>query len=312
MTICLSMIVKNEAHVIERCLRSVKRHIDYWVIMDTGSGDVTGDIVLGCLKDIPGRLTFSTFTDFSTDRNLALERAQGCGDWIFTIDADEVFLGDGDLNLDPSVDCYLGRMNDGLEYWRPRIVKNDGKWKYHGRGHDLLKSSDPEPVKKRLEGFVWQDMMDGARRLDRSKWKQDHDLLMRDLAEKPDDPRTVFYLAQNCRFWGQDEEALHLYRQRATMDGFPEEIYYSLWQIARYVGREDDFLEAYFFRPTRLEAIVDYLTRLNGVGRYSLAWLIGKGIEVERCNDILFVDPNAAKRLAEQVAIAKNNLAKNT
>ena len=40
-TICLSMIVKNESHVIERCLTSVFKHIDYWVISDTGSTDNT-------------------------------------------------------------------------------------------------------------------------------------------------------------------------------------------------------------------------------------------------------------------------------
>ena len=35
--ICLNMIVKNEAPVIERCLASVRPWVDYWVIVDTGS-----------------------------------------------------------------------------------------------------------------------------------------------------------------------------------------------------------------------------------------------------------------------------------
>ena len=39
--ICLNMIVKNEEPVIERCLATVKPHIDYWVIVDTGSSDNT-------------------------------------------------------------------------------------------------------------------------------------------------------------------------------------------------------------------------------------------------------------------------------
>ena len=39
--ICLNMIVKNEAHVIRRCLDSVRPHITHWVIVDTGSTDRT-------------------------------------------------------------------------------------------------------------------------------------------------------------------------------------------------------------------------------------------------------------------------------
>ena len=38
--ICLTMIVKDEAKIIERCLSSVLDYIDYWIICDTGSTDV--------------------------------------------------------------------------------------------------------------------------------------------------------------------------------------------------------------------------------------------------------------------------------
>ena len=40
-TITLVMIVKNESETITRCFDSVKDHIDYWVICDTGSTDGT-------------------------------------------------------------------------------------------------------------------------------------------------------------------------------------------------------------------------------------------------------------------------------
>jgi len=35
--LCLNMIVKNEEHVIERCLLNVKHLIDAVAIVDTGS-----------------------------------------------------------------------------------------------------------------------------------------------------------------------------------------------------------------------------------------------------------------------------------
>ena len=44
-TICLTMIVKNEANVILRCLKSVKNIVDYYYIADTGSTDGTPKII---------------------------------------------------------------------------------------------------------------------------------------------------------------------------------------------------------------------------------------------------------------------------
>ena len=44
-SICLTMIVKNESKIIERCFDSVKDYIDTWCICDTGSTDGTQDII---------------------------------------------------------------------------------------------------------------------------------------------------------------------------------------------------------------------------------------------------------------------------
>ena len=44
-SLCLNMIVKNEAHVIARCLDSVSPWISHWTIVDTGSSDGTRELV---------------------------------------------------------------------------------------------------------------------------------------------------------------------------------------------------------------------------------------------------------------------------
>jgi len=44
-TIGLSMIVKDEAHVILKCLESVRPLVDYVLVVDTGSTDGTQQIV---------------------------------------------------------------------------------------------------------------------------------------------------------------------------------------------------------------------------------------------------------------------------
>lgn len=46
-TICLNMIVKDEAHIIQKTLENVTDYVnlDYWVICDTGSTDDTVNII---------------------------------------------------------------------------------------------------------------------------------------------------------------------------------------------------------------------------------------------------------------------------
>jgi glycosyltransferase involved in cell wall biosynthesis len=67
--ICLAMIVKNEEQDIQRCLDSVKDHIDYWVISDTGSEDNTKQLIQEIMDGhgIPGELHDHNWKDFSTN-----------------------------------------------------------------------------------------------------------------------------------------------------------------------------------------------------------------------------------------------------
>src|SRR5690349_4491408 len=94
MRVCLSMIVRNEAAVIERCLRSVRPHVHAWAIADTGSDDGTQAIVRRCMAGLPGELIERPWVDFATNRNEALELARTYGDYALIIDADEVLQTD--------------------------------------------------------------------------------------------------------------------------------------------------------------------------------------------------------------------------
>ena len=89
-TVCLSMIVKNEASVITRCLSSVRPIIDYWVIVDTGSTDGTQDAIRSLMMDLPGGLYERPWHDFAHNRNEALDLARPHGKYVLIIDADDV------------------------------------------------------------------------------------------------------------------------------------------------------------------------------------------------------------------------------
>ena len=45
MKLTLSMIVKNETHIIKECFDTIYDQIDYWVIVDTGSTDGTQEFI---------------------------------------------------------------------------------------------------------------------------------------------------------------------------------------------------------------------------------------------------------------------------
>ena len=46
------MIVKDETHIIESCLKSMSQYIDYWVICDTGSTDGTQDMIKNFFEEM--------------------------------------------------------------------------------------------------------------------------------------------------------------------------------------------------------------------------------------------------------------------
>lgn len=85
----LSMIVRNEAERLGRCLESVAGFADELVVVDTGSSDATVAVAEGHgarVEHIPWP------GDFAPARNRALELVRGT--WVLVLDADEQLLED--------------------------------------------------------------------------------------------------------------------------------------------------------------------------------------------------------------------------
>ena len=90
-TICLNMIVKNEAPIIANLLKSVKDVIDYYIIVDTGSNDGTPEIIKKIMDEykIDGEIHHEKWINFGINRQQALDKAIGKADYALIIDADE-------------------------------------------------------------------------------------------------------------------------------------------------------------------------------------------------------------------------------
>lgn len=84
------MIVKDEANYITECIKSFYDHVDEVVVVDTGSIDITKLMAESCGEKVK-TYDFEWCEDFSAARNFANSKATG--DWIFSVDADEVITG---------------------------------------------------------------------------------------------------------------------------------------------------------------------------------------------------------------------------
>jgi hypothetical protein len=299
-TICLNMIVKNEAQVIARCLASVRPFVDHWVIVDTGSTDGTQDIIRSALAAKPGELHERPWRDFGHNRNEALDLARGKGDYLIFIDADEMLRApEGFVWPDLAHDAYnLYAEYGGMTYSRGALVSARREWRWVGVIHEYL-ATTPEALFMQLD---WPRIVvshDGARSRDPKTYERDAAILEEALREEPQNARYVFYLGQSYRDAGQSERARDAYRRRAAMPGWDEETWYALYEVGRMNERlgatpaevQGAYLAAYQFRPRRAEPLYQLARYHRERREFALAYLYARqAVAIPRPPDLLFVD----------------------
>lgn len=299
-TICLNMIVKDEAHVIRRCLDSVRPLIDHWVIVDTGSTDETKQVILDTFSDIPGTLHERPWKNFGHNRSEALDLCEGIADYVFTIDADEILEIDDGGSFDgiSSDYCTLIKKRGAREYRVPSLLKTACNWRWEGVIHEQP-YSDIAETGETVDGVRIISPPDGARSLDPHKYRRDALTLEAALIEDPDNPRTVFYLAQSYKDADDYDNALRYYERRLSMGGWRDEEYYSLFQIGVVkVVRGDPWheclealLRAQSHTSHRIEPLFEIGMYYARQQDWELSWLfLEKAAHAERVDpDHLFV-----------------------
>ncbi len=173
-TLCLNMIIKNEARVIGRCLDSVRPLIDSWVIVDTGSTDGTQAIIREQLSELPGELHERPWRDFAHNRTEALELAKGKAAYTLIIDADDAMEIESDALLPTLLaDSYTIELrNAGIAYRRTQLMRSSLPWRYEGVLHEYPACDGAGPG-QHLPGFRIRCNHDGARRKESETYRQD-------------------------------------------------------------------------------------------------------------------------------------------
>jgi glycosyltransferase involved in cell wall biosynthesis len=328
-TITLCMIVKNETHVILRCLESIYKYIDRYDITDTGSTDGTQDMIRKFFaeKNIPGEIYQSDWKGFGDhagkigSRTEAFQNAKGKADYAWVIDADDSLSGDLILPEGTDIDAYTLQFSRGeFSWWRTQIFKNNRDWRYVGVLHEYP-DSDPKPYRiEKLNGnYFIEARTEGARNIGVSaieKYSKDAEALEKAIVEDPTNVRYQFYLAQSYFDSQQWEKAIGAYKRRAEMGGWEEEVFFSLYRVAickvflQHPWSEiyDAFMMSYESRPTRAEPLYQ-LARLHRMhNRPKAAYVYARmALEIPRpMEDTLFIEeiPYAWGNLDELGAVA--------
>jgi len=311
------MIVKNEAHIVERCLRSVLPLLHSWAIVDTGSTDGTQALIRRVLADLPGELIERPWVDFAHNRNQALDLARTYGDYALLMDADDELFVDTAIDLTGlNAAAYsVEFVHAETRFWRPLIVDLARGWQWRGVLHEAL-YADGHPETLPLPGLHVLERREGARSLrpQAEKYASDAEVLRRALEQEPDNTRYVFYLAQSLRDAGKISEARAAYQRRAAMGGWDEEVFYSKWQAAQLLQREGAseaefvaaYLDAHQSRPRRAEALCALARHYRETDRHALALVFARAAEaIPQPDDLLFVDASVyAWRARDELSIA--------
>jgi len=289
------MIVKDEEKDIERCLKSVHKYIDYWVIIDTGSRDKTIKKIKSLMKNrfkVPGELHERPWVDFSHNRNEALEIAETKGDYVMFMDADDIFRPEKGFELDllsDSYDCYYARFSIGAaEFRREFIIRSHCGFRYVGVMHETLVSEQtPGERKAIIDSAHMEANASPLKRFDteREKYLNDAKIIEDYLKDHPDSARDWFYLGQCYGDAGEHEKAIDAYTKRTTMDGITrDEVYLSFFRIGSHsveLGKSVDeviksFSLAWEYMPYRWDAPAAIMSILIKEGRNFMAFSYGE------------------------------------
>lgn len=257
-TLCLNMIVKDEAHIIENTLSKLlnKVKIDYWVISDTGSTDNTKEIIVDFFKqkNIPGELYDDSWKNFGYNRTKALMYAYNKSDHLLIFDADDEICGDFQLpNF--KLDAYNLQFGDanGIQYTRTQLINNRKKWKYVGVLHEYITCCEKSSETGIIHGNYYTiSGRTSSRNKDKNKYLNDALVLEKayeEAVQNKDDiyHRYGFYCANSYYDARKYTEALKWYKITLANNNWTQEKYVSCQRIYNIYNSLGEIETGFFY-----------------------------------------------------------------
>jgi tetratricopeptide (TPR) repeat protein len=218
-TLSVCMIVKNEADLLGRCLRSIQSVADQIVVVDTGSQDRTIEVAKSFSAAI---VEVQWRGDFSWARNISLDHAASA--WVLWLDADDVVPAQSlpliaDLKKERP-DRVLGlvvrnqRPNDtGTEFVQARMFPNRPEIRFERRVHEQMMPSalrcglrmEKCDVVIEHHGYAEQETL-------KRKARRNIDLMLEEYDQERPDPVTAVEIADSFQLIDELGEAEKWYR----------------------------------------------------------------------------------------------------
>ena len=302
--ICLNMIVKDEAKNMERLLKSVANVIDYYVICDTGSSDTTKEVIATVAENLglTGEIIDHQWSGFGENRTLAIEASvlalreqrHDCN-WILIIDADEQLECknlDFYQTLDAARSYQINKKIGEFSYPVNNLLNIKYEtWKWQGAIHEYSECVSGKGLAGNVQDLtiIVGGCFEGGRcskfKSVEEKYLADAEVCLRELEKNPNDPRTIFYLAQSYRDGDKPELAIEYYLKRAEMKNtYIQERYIAYFEAAKLLDtsmKEVDralmyYLRAFNLIPSRAEAPTSYSNLCSWHGQSMSGYLIAK------------------------------------
>lgn len=311
-TVGLCMIVKNEAHIVERCLNLSRPFIHHVYVEDTGSTDGTQTLIRQWLAEnsLPGQVVDQPWVHFAHNRSSALAclRAIPSVDFALVMDADDEIFFSPDAAAElaqkaDSFDAFNIRVLDGHSaYNRIHLMRNAMRFRYRGVVHEFVDLPDGARVGQ-LDQVWIRSNREGARSRDPARYQKDAAMLLEAFHQESDPPlraRYAFYLAQSYRDAGERSAALDWYIKRSDLGGWPEEKFCALLEAARLAEllnapafpalTQQWLIDACVTAPHRAEGYFFLMRTLANTGQLQSAVEIGRlGVVLNAPRDGLFL-----------------------
>ncbi len=314
--ICLVVMVYNNQDTIVKMLDSLAGFIDHAVIVDNqeGSDDETMEqahLVLGGQGVPHDLLQYPGAWHSGNKRTWAVQQAKNKCDYLLIMDADNTIAPGANMftfrDLDKPAYMLMKQMGN-IKYPIVSLLRSDLEWKYTGVIHEYAELAGGEPFEQALlPGVVIDEPVKiignepGQR--PRTHYYNHALQLECEIFGNKELPlqlqqRYMFYLGQSYYDAGVFDRAVDAYLGRVQMGGWDQEVFYSLYMIARIKNMQNcqpwevlsAAMRAWNFRPQRLEAAYMAMQILQIEGFNRVAYAIGVEAMLSPCDDLLFVD----------------------
>jgi glycosyltransferase involved in cell wall biosynthesis len=245
-TISACLIVRDEARLLPRCLRSIAGAYDELCIVDTGSSDNTLEIARKAgartLRFTECNGADGKIEDFAAPRNAALQLATS--DWILQIDADEVLGPGGGARVrqhsrHPEVTSVMVNMRSGPASWlSERLHRRSGDLRYVGRIHEYVeRDGEARAVIDRRIVITNRPDKRGKETAEARNVR----LLQLELADNPRNARALYQLGNELRGGGRLDEAIARYRASLELGTYRHGRFVTRYYLAVCYVRKHDW-----------------------------------------------------------------------